>query len=135
MTEITAERTTKPLAWYFRVLDWRDRLAAVWNRFFDDVDALLLPPAMTAAFPHCEPGSPLIVDGTPAPYFGQGSLLAMGNLTGLPALVAPAGLDDEGLPVGVQIVGPRWSEMGLLAICRALESAQVLPGFRPPPRA
>ena len=44
----------------------------------------------------------------------------MGNLTGLPAVVAPAGQDDEGLPVGVQIVGPRWSEMRLLGVCRAL---------------
>lgn len=43
------------------------------------------------------------------------------NLTGLPGLAAPAGLDDDGLPVGVQIVGPRWSEMRLLEIAGELE--------------
>ena len=130
---ITSERSDKDLAWYFAALDQRDRLAAIWDRFFADFDALLMPPAMTTAFPHCEPGAPLNVDGAPAAYFGQGAPLAMGNLTGLPALAAPSGQDDDGLPIGVQMVGPRWSEMRLLRICRALEAAAALPGFRPPP--
>jgi amidase len=133
VSAITAERSDKDLAWYFAALDRRDRLAAIWDRFFGDVDALLMPPAMTTAFPHGEPGAPLTVDGKRAPYFGQGAVLAMGNLAGLPALVAPAGQDDEGLPIGVQIVGPQWSEMRLLEICRTLESVQALPGFQPPP--
>ena len=42
-------------------------------------------------------------------------------------------LDPDGLPVGVQLVGPRWSEPRLLGIARELERAGVLPGFRPPP--
>ena len=92
---ITADRTDKDLAWYFSALDRRDRLVAIWDRFFADFDALLMPPAMTAAFPHCEPGAPLNVDGKVRPYFGQGSVLAMGTLAGGPALVAPAGQDDE----------------------------------------
>jgi amidase len=133
VSAITSERSDKDLAWYFAALDRRDRLAAIWDRFFRDFDVLLMPPAMTTAFPHCEPGAPLNVDGKRVAYFGQGAVLAMGNLAGLPALVAPAGQDDEGLPVGVQIVGPRWSEMRLLSVCRALESVQALPGFRPPP--
>ena len=133
VSAITSERSDKDLAWYFAALDRRDRLATMWDRFFRDFDALLMPPAMTTAFPHCEPGAPLTVDGKRAPYFGQGGVLAMGNLAGLPALVAPAGQDDKGLPVGVQLVGPRWSEMRLLSVCRTLESVQALPGFRPPP--
>jgi amidase len=133
VSAITSERIDKDLAWYFIALDRRDRLIAQWDSFFGDFDALLMPPAMTTAFPHCEPGTPLTVDGRPVSYFGHGAVLAMGNLAGLPALVAPAGQDDEGLPVGVQIVGRRWSEMRLLGVCRALESVQALPGFRPPP--
>jgi Asp-tRNA(Asn)/Glu-tRNA(Gln) amidotransferase A subunit family amidase len=35
--------------------------------------------------------------------------------------------------MGVQIVGPRWLEASLLAIGRALEEADITPGFRPPP--
>jgi amidase len=133
VSTITAQHTDKALAWYFAALGQRDRVMATWDRFFRDFDVLLMPPAMTTAFPHCEPGAPLSVDGQRAPYFGQGALLAMGNLAGLPALVAPSAKDDEGLPVGVQIVGPRWSEMRLLDVCRTLESVQALPGFRPPP--
>ncbi len=135
VSAITSERSDKSLAWYFAALDQRDRLATIWDGFFQDFDALLMPPAMTTAFPHCEPGTPLDVDDTRVPYLAQGGVLAMGNLTGLPALVAPAGQarDDGGLPVGVQIVGPRWSEMRLLSVGRALESARVLPGFQPPP--
>jgi amidase len=106
---------------------------ATWDKFFDEVDVLVMPAAMTVAFPHCDTGSPVTVDGKSAPYFGQGALLAMGNLTGLPSLVAPAGQDEDGLPIGVQVVGPRWSERRLIAICRALETDGVLPGFVPPP--
>lgn len=133
ISAITAERCTEGLAWYFAALDRRDRFIAAWEAFFRDFDALLLPPGMTTAFPHCEPGTPLRVDGELAEYFGHGAVLAMANLADLPALVAPAGRDEDGLPIGVQIVGPRWSEMRILAIGRALLEAQVLPGFAPPP--
>jgi amidase len=88
---------------------------------------------MTVAFAHCEPGTPLLVDGNREPYFAQGGPLAMGNFAGLPALVAPAGHDEDGLPIGVQLMGPQWSEARLFGICRALESGKVLPGFKPPP--
>ena len=106
---------------------------AVWEAFFDDVDALVLPPAMTAAFPHCEPGTDLGVDGQPARYPGHGRLLGPATLTGQPALVVPAGRDAAGLPIGVQLIGPRWSEPTLLAIAQELERIGVLPGFQPPP--
>jgi amidase len=133
VSAITSQRSDKDLSWYFAALDRRDRTIEVWERFFRDYDALVIPPAMTTAFPHCEPGSPLIVDSERAHYFGQASALAMGNLAGVPALVVPAGHDDDGLPIGVQIVGPRWSEMRLLNVARALESAEITPGFKPPP--
>lgn len=49
---ITAERSDKELAWYFAALDQRDRLMAMWDTFFAGFDAVLMPPAMTTAFPH-----------------------------------------------------------------------------------
>jgi amidase len=125
----------RSLAWYLAALDRRDRFAAVWHAFFADVDALVLPAAMTTAFTHDDSGGPVDVDGVPAPYGGQGHVLVFCNLAGIPALVVPAGLDDAGLPVGVQIVGPRWSEPRLLAVARELERAGVLPGFQAPPLA
>jgi amidase len=114
------ERRT--LAWYLAALDRRDGFIGAWERFFDAYDALVLPPAMTTAFGHQATG-----------YAGQGYLMVFANLAGLPALTVPAGRDDGGLPVGVQIVGPRWSETRLLEIAGALEQAGILPGFARPP--
>jgi amidase len=133
VSAVTAEKPEMDLPSYLAALDAREHVMSAFHEFFREFDALLLPPAMTVAFAHCEPGAPLLVDGIPAPYFAQGGPLAMGNFAGLPALVAPAGQDQDGLPIGVQIMGPQWSEARLLQICRALESAKVLPGFKPPP--
>jgi len=123
----------RSLAWYLEALDRRDHLAAAWDAFFDDIDALLLPPAMTTAFPHAEQYADIDVDGEPRTYADHGRLLVFANVTGAPALVAPAGSSGDGLPIGVQIVGPRWSEIHLIEIARALEEAGVLPGFQRPP--
>jgi amidase len=128
--ELRDEQRT--LAWYLDALERRDRFVAVWEDFYQDLDGLLVPPAMTTAFTHRDPG-PIDVDGELVDYGGHGGLLVFCNLTGLPALVVPAGLDPAGLPVGVQVVGPRWSEPRLLGIARELERAGVLPGFQIPP--
>jgi len=53
------------------------------------------------------------------------------NYTGHPAVVLPHGLDRDGLPLGVQIVGKRWNEARLLATAQAL--SEVTGGFRIPP--
>jgi Asp-tRNA(Asn)/Glu-tRNA(Gln) amidotransferase A subunit family amidase len=67
---------------YLGALERRDGFVAAWQRFFEDVDALLLPSAMTTAFAHCEPGAPLDVDGRPAGYGDHGLLLVPCNLAG-----------------------------------------------------
>jgi amidase len=124
----------RKLSWYFAALERRDRLAAAWQRFFVGFDGLILAPAATNAFTHREPGTPVEVDGEAVSYWEIGSAQAICNLTGLPGLAVPAGLDEQGLPVGIQIAGPLWSELRLLEIARALERAGVLPGFQAPPR-
>jgi len=129
--ELRDEQRT--LAWYLDALERRDRFVAVWEDFFQDLDGLLVPPAMTTAFTHRDPGAPIDVDGELVGYGGHGGLLVFCNLTGQPALAVPAGLDSDGLPVGIQVVGPRWSELRLLGIARELEWAGVLPGFQAPP--
>jgi len=130
-SELRDEQRT--LGWYLAALDQRDRLIATWQAYFEDVDALILPPAMTSAFSHRPPGTPFEVDGNTVAYHEQGLVHAFSNLTGLPGLAAPAGVDDDGLPIGIQIIGPLWSEMRLLDIAQALEEEGILPGFRFPP--
>ncbi len=124
----------RTLAWYFDALERRDRFITVWEKYFHGVDALILPAAMTNAFTHREAGTPIDVDGKPRSYWALAQPMTFCNLTGLPALAAPAGLDESGLPIGIQIIGARWSEMRLLAIGNALEQTGILPGFRAPPR-
>ena len=43
------------------------------------------------------------------------------NMAGLPGMSIPAGL-SEGLPVGLQLIGPAWSELALLRLARAYEA-------------
>jgi len=112
----------RSLAWYLTALAQRDRFAASFAAFFAHHDAILLPAGTTTAFPH------------ETEWYGDlGGLLVFANFAGLPALTVPAGIDPEGLPMGVQIVGPRWSESRLLDLAAALEEAGVLPGFHRPP--
>jgi aspartyl-tRNA(Asn)/glutamyl-tRNA(Gln) amidotransferase subunit A len=53
------------------------------------------------------------------------------NLTGLPALSVPCGLTREGLPVGLQLVGPPWSEQRLLRAGFAFETYRMENGSAP----
>ena len=119
------------LADYFSALQRRDAVTATWERFFDDCDVLLCPVAMTNAFAHCEPGSPLLVDGKPVDYHLVSAHTCLFNYSGHPALAMPYRLDDQQLPIGVQLVGPRWGEARLLAVAAAI--SQHIGGFRRPP--
>ncbi|MER5918165.1 amidase family protein, partial [Streptomyces sp. NPDC001982] len=112
----------RTLAWYLAALDRRDRFISAWEDYFGAFDALILPPATTTAFPHDSRADA-----------GQGRQLVFANLAGLPALTVPAGRDEAGLPIGVQIVGPRWSETRLLDIAAEMEKAGILPTFTRPP--
>ena len=58
------------------------------------------------------------------------SLTAPFSLSGSPVVSLPAG-SEEGLPVGLQVIGRRWEEERLLQYCAAIEAC--LGGFRPPP--
>jgi amidase len=106
---------------YTATLMKRDGLIAVLEQFFDAWDALLCPVTVGPAFPHCPTGTPIAVDGHTVPYFP--ALVAYTspfNVTGHPAVVLPLAHSVEGLPIGLQVVGRRWSEMQLLAIAARL---------------
>ncbi|KQU89287.1 amidase [Mesorhizobium sp. Root102] len=120
-----------PVSRWFEALARRDRSVLAWDRFFESHDALLCPVAMTTAFPHCEPGALIEVDGKEQSYWMLPAYGAVFNYSGHPALSMPCGLDSAGLPVGLQLVGKRWSEAQLLGIARAIEP--LTGGFRRPP--
>jgi amidase len=119
------------LAQYLEALDRRDQSVLAWEQFFDEWDVLLCPPAMVTAFPHCEPGSPLLVDGQDVIYWMVSAHATLFNYTGHPAVVLPYTLDRDGLPIGIQLVAKRWDEARLLAAAKALTA--VTGEFRRPP--
>ena len=128
--EVTDEQ--RGLAWYLQALSRRDEITGAWHEFFRDTDVLILPAALTAAPKH-PTGDAIEIDGRPVPSYVQGAPLVFANLGGLTVLTAPAGTDEDGMPVGVQLVGPAWSDLKLIDIAHELEESGILPGFTPPP--
>ncbi len=124
------ERPTT-LAHYLEALHIRDQSILAWEHFFEEWDVLLCLPSMVTAFPHCEPGSPLQVDGQEVSYYMTAAHGTVFNYTGHPAVVLPYKLDHDGLPIAIQVVGKRWDESRLLAITKAL-SEVTGPFHRPP---
>jgi len=120
-----------PVSRWFEALARRDISILAWDRFFEDWDALLCPVAMTTAFPHCPLGTPIEVDGQEQSYWMLPAYGAVFNYSGHPALSMPCGQDRDGLPIGLQLVGKRWSEARLLGVARAM--APLTGGFSRPP--
>lgn len=130
---VQPESQEKPvtLARYFKALARRDESIVAWEQFFQSWDALLCPPAMVTAFPHCEPGADLQLDGKPVSYWMVSAHGAIFNYTGHPAVVMPCRVDRDGLPIGIQLVGKRWAESRLLGVAKAVSA--ITGEFRRPP--
>jgi amidase len=116
---------------YFTALSKRDASTISWERFFDDWDVLLCPVAMTTAFTHRPTDTPIEVDGKEVNYWRIVGHCAPFNFTGHPSVVIPVSIDVDGLPIGVQLVGRRWGEEGLLEIAALI--SEVAGPFRRPP--
>lgn len=101
-------------------------LAATMGRFFGEYDLLVTPTMADTAFgiTRTEPEYGPTLAWSPFTY--------PFNLTGEPAITVPAGLSSEGLPVGLQIVGSRFSEGLVLRAAAAFEAAQPWADRRPP---
>ena len=105
---------------YVDALHERNAYTRVWSAFFADHDVLLTPTMQMTAF---EVGRlrPDTIEGRPVdPFFDDWCTLCLpANLTGMPATSVPA--DSDGLPVGLQIMGPRWSDALTLRVGAAFE--------------
>jgi aspartyl-tRNA(Asn)/glutamyl-tRNA(Gln) amidotransferase subunit A len=116
---------------YLSAQTLRERLRIQVARSFGDVDALALP---TTA----KTGLPLSASDDRTGRLDAQGVRAMcrftflGNLTGLPAGTVPVGLDPDGLPMGVQIIGDAWDEATVLALMAELERSGAGRVLRPP---
>ena len=113
-----------------RLRDWgrlneaRNKLRWAWRRFFDQVDFLITPVMPVTAFPHDhgpEGSRTIDIDGRSVPYFNQTFWAGLAGVVYLPATVFPAGLAGDGLPVGLQIIGPAFSDLRTIQLAQRLE--------------
>ncbi|MEU5540358.1 amidase [Streptomyces sp. NPDC020362] len=105
-----------------------------WRQLFAEFDAVACPITPTPAFPHDHNPDPrarrLDIDGVEYPYFDQLVWAGLATMPGLPATAIPAGRSPEGLPVGVQLIGPMFEDRTPLRLAELLE--QKIGGFQAP---
>jgi len=117
-----------------------ERFARVWKRraglereawaIFRDVDVLLTPSTAVPAFA-AEGPLPMEIDGRDARNSGPTPFTMLANLCWNPAVSLPAGLSADGLPIGLQIVGPRHRDDIVLRLSRIFEQARPWPRLAP----
>ncbi|MCR6488684.1 amidase [Amycolatopsis sp. OK19-0408] len=108
-----------------------------WRRLFAEFDVVVCPITPTPAFPHDHNPNPMArhidIDGVGYPYFDQLVWAGLATMPGLPATAIPAGRSPEGLPVGVQLIGPMYEDRTPLRLAELLEPR--IGGFRAPKQA
>ncbi len=110
----------------------RSRLWERVARFFERYDLLVLPTMSTVAFP-VEQHRPSTIGGQPVTDQLESSRLTYSiSMTGCPSMSIPCGFTPEGLPVGMQVVGPRLHEARVIRAAAAFERAAPWAHLRPP---
>ena len=106
-------------AYYKRAQRVRTLIRSDFEAVFDaGIDAILTPATPSAAF-----GIGEIPDDDPVRMYLNDVFTVTVNLAGLPGISVPAGLDGNGLPLGLQLIGRPWDEAELLNVAYALERA------------
>ena len=128
-------------AYTARHADWiaadeaRSRLGAQMRAVFERFEVIIAPIAPVTAFPHNHrrfiTRTLHASNGDRYPYTAMLRWIALATTLGLPATAIPAGQAGDGMPVGVQIIGPRGADSRTLAVAEAIE--ERLGGFMPPP--
>jgi amidase len=110
-------------------------IQTMWAGFFENYDVMLAPVSPTVAFPHDHEGAIMVrcleINGQEQPMLNNMTWTRVAVVSGLPATVAPVGLSDSGLPVGIQIIGARLEDRTTIAFARGL--SELIGGFVAPP--
>jgi amidase len=113
----------------------RHRIRLKWAEFFKDYDLLLCPAASTPACPHDHAGErwerTITVNGRTVMATDELFWAGFASLAYLPATVAPIGFSPQGLPIGVQIMGPQYHDRAGIGFAGLLE--REFQAFVPPP--
>jgi amidase len=126
---------------WFALQDVRHHLFRQWADFFTRYDVLLTSPVPVVAFPHMADGQGvhseqlarrIMVNGRPEPYLDF-TWQGLATVASLPATVMPTGQLSQGLPVGMQVIGPFMEDLTPIVFAGLAEDA--LGGFVAPPAA
>jgi aspartyl-tRNA(Asn)/glutamyl-tRNA(Gln) amidotransferase subunit A len=104
-------------AYYLRAQRIRSLILGDFTKAFERVDAVLTPATPSTAFAIGEKS-----DDPIAMYLNDVFTVPV-NLAGLPGISVPAGLGDDGLPLGLQVIGRAFDEETVLKVARAIERA------------
>ncbi len=104
-------------AYYLKALKVRRRIAEDFDRAWETCDALLTPTAPSAAFALGERNA------DPIAMYLNDVFTVTTNLAGLPSISVPAGLDAQGLPLGLQLIGRALDEGTVFSLAGAVEKA------------
>ena len=104
-------------AYYLRAQKVRTKILADFEEAFKQVDALLTPATPSAAFAYGEKGD------DPVAMYLNDIFTVTANLAGLPAIALPAGIDAQGLPLGLQVIGKALDEEACFKVAHAIEDA------------
>ncbi len=117
------------------------QLGVAWRKFFERHDVILCPIMPTVAFPHDHSGEgpghiaqysrTITVDGRATPYLHGLQWPGLVTVANLPATAIPTGRFIEGMPMGLQAVGPYLEDRTTLRFAQLAE--QALGGYVPPP--
>lgn len=94
----------------------RRMIADAFNSAFEQCDLIVCPSSAGTALP-------LDSDLTPLEYYALDLFTVAMNLAGVPAVSVPCGLADNGLPLGMQVVGRRFDDMRVLQLAKHIETA------------
>ncbi|HYX51574.1 MAG TPA: amidase family protein, partial [Ktedonobacteraceae bacterium] len=112
----------------------RETYRAMWRAFFREWDIVLMPVNIVPAFPHTDTPYPqrmLTINGVTVPYSHQSAYAGIATLAGQPATAFPVGLTNNGLPIGLQAVGPYIEDRTPIRFASLV--THEVGGFRRPP--
>ena len=92
----------------------RRMIADSFNRAFDECDLIICPSGAGTAMP-------LDSDLSPLEYYALDLFTVAMNLAGVPAVSTPAGMAENGLPLGIQVVGKRFDDMRVLQLAKHIQ--------------